>query len=261
MLIDSHCHLDYFQADRDDILARARTAGLGHLLTISTTLEAFPRVREIAETRPGVSCTVGTHPHHADQEPDTTPDHLLTLAQHPKVVGIGECGLDYFYTKSTPANQATVFRTHLRACVEGGYPVVIHARDADEDVAQILREESRGRLTGVLHCFSSGRDLALTGLELGLHISLSGIVTFPKSADLRDIVREVPVDRLLVETDAPYLAPQPYRGKKCEPAMVVETAKVVAELKGVSPEALWAATTENFKTLFPKADTSEALAA
>lgn len=253
MLIDSHCHLDYFEADHADILARARTAGVGHLLTISTTLAGFPGVRAIAEASPHVSCTVGTHPHNADQEPHTSPEELLALADHPKVIGIGECGLDYFYTKSSPENQAKVFRTHLRACVEGGYPVIIHARDADEDMAQILREESQGTLTGVLHCFSSGRDLALTGLDLGLYISLSGIVTFPKSNALREIVREVPVERLLVETDAPYLAPQPFRGKRCEPAMVVETAKVLANLKGLSPAELATQTTANFQALFPRA--------
>jgi TatD DNase family protein len=253
MLVDSHCHLDFpdFVAERDLVIARARAAGIGTMLTIGTRLDQFPGVRAIAETYDDVWCSVGAHPHEAADHLTATAAELAALAAHPRVVGIGETGLDYHYDHSPRELQQQVFRSHIAASRLSGLPLIIHAREADDDVAHMLRE--KGAAAGVLHCFSSGRGLAEAALELGFYISISGIVTFRNADELRAIVRDVPLDRLLVETDAPYLAPVPYRGKRNEPAYVAATAAAVAALKGIAPDALAAATTENFFRLFTKA--------
>jgi TatD DNase family protein len=254
MLIDSHCHLDFpdfAEEGLDAVLARARSRGVRHFLTISTRLTTLPRIKEIAATYEDVSCTIGIHPHNVAEQGVPTVEALIAHADDPNVIGIGESGLDYFYDKSPRDEQAESFRAHCRACVETGLPLVVHARDADEDVAAILREESQGgRLKGILHCFSSGRGLAEAGLDVGFHVSFSGILTFKKSEELREIARDIPLDRLLVETDAPYLAPVPNRGKRNEPAFVADTAKVLAEVKGVSEAEIGDITTRNFLNLF-----------
>ena len=254
MLIDSHCHLDFpdFATDGlDTVLDRARAAGVHRFLTISTRLTTVDKLFAIAGAHEDVSCTIGVHPHNVAEQGVASVETLVELAGKPNVIGIGESGLDYFYDKSPRDEQAESFRNHCRACVETDLPLVVHARDADEDVATILKEESQGgKLRGILHCFSSGRGLAEAGLELGFYISLSGILTFKKSEELRAIARDVPMDRLLVETDAPYLAPTPYRGKRNEPSFVVETAKVLAAEKCVTLEEIGAQTTENFNRLF-----------
>jgi TatD DNase family protein len=255
MLVDSHCHLDFpdFDADRDALVARARAAGVGTMVTISTRVRRFAEIRAIAERYERIYCSIGTHPHNAAEEPDVTTDHLVRIAEDPLVVAIGEAGLDYHYDNSPRDAQAEGFRRHIAAARITGLPLVIHARDADDDIASILTEEAgKGAFPAILHCFSSGRGLAMRGLELGLHVSFSGILTFKRADELRTIASEVPMDRLLVETDAPYLAPVPHRGGRNEPAYVVETAKVLAEVKGISPEAIAAVTTENFFRLFAK---------
>jgi TatD DNase family protein len=257
MLIDSHCHLDFpeLAAEEDAVVARARDAGVGAMLTIGTRLDAFDKVRAVAERHANIWCSVGVHPHEAKEEGQRTPDRLVTLAQHPKVVGIGETGLDYFYEHSPRDEQAASFRAHIAAARQSGLPLIVHTRDADDDTAAILREEMRaGAFTGLIHCFSSGRGVAEVALDLGMSISLSGIVTFKAAEELRGIVRDVPLDRLLVETDAPFLAPIPRRGKRNEPAFVAHTAAKVAELKGISIAELERATTDNFFRLFTKAD-------
>jgi TatD DNase family protein len=253
MLVDSHCHLDFadFAAERDAIIGRAHAAGVGTMLTISTRLDQFPGVRAIAETYPDIWCSVGAHPHEAADHTAATAAELAALAAHPRVVGIGETGLDFHYDLSRRDVQARVFRAHIAASRKTGLPLIIHAREADAEVAQMLREAAPP--PGVMHCFSSGRGLAEAALDLGFYISISGIVTFKNADDLRAIVRDVPLDRLLVETDAPYLAPVPYRGRRNEPAYVAATAAAVAALKGVAPEELAAATTDNFFRLFRKA--------
>ena len=254
MLVDSHCHLDFpdFAAERDAIVARGRAAGVGTMLTISTRLDEFPGVRAIAESDPDIWCSVGVHPHEASGHAATTAEALAALAAHPRVIGIGETGLDFHYDLSPRDVQARVFRAHIAAATATGLPLVIHAREADAEVAQMLREERPP--PGVMHCFSSGRALAEAALDLGFYISISGIVTFKNADDLRAIVRDVvPLDRLLVETDAPYLAPVPYRGRRNEPAYVAATASAVAALKGIAPAELAAATTANFFRLFAKA--------
>ncbi len=256
MLVDSHCHLDFpdLAADLDGVLARARTAGIGTMVTISTRITKAHEVRAIAEARDTVFCTVGIHPHHVADEPETTAAQLVAETAHPKVVGIGESGLDYFYERSPRDVQATSFRAHIAAARETGLPLVVHTRDADEDTAAILREEmDKGAFPGLLHCFSSGAPLARAAVEIGFYISFSGILTFPKSQALRDIAAELPADRILVETDAPYLAPVPKRGKPNEPAYVAHTAKVLAETRGVSEAEIAAQTTDNFFRLFTKA--------
>lgn len=257
MLVDSHCHLDFpdFAGERDAIVARAREAGVGTILTISTRLATFDLVREIAERYDALYCTVGVHPHEADREDDAADAaRLAKLARHPKVIGIGETGLDYYYEHSVRARQQAAFRAHLAAARETGLPVVVHTRDADRDVMALLREEAgKGGVSGLLHCFAASRELAECALELGFYISFSGIVTFKKAEPVRAVAREVPLDRLLVETDAPYLAPVPYRGKRNEPAYVVHTAAVVAAERGLPVEALAEATTDNFFRLFAKA--------
>lgn len=256
MLVDSHCHLDFpdFESELDAIVARADAAGVRAMLTISTRVRQFDRIRAIAERFPNVCCSVGTHPHYAAEERDVPFDEIIRLAGHPKVVAIGEAGLDYFYEKSPIPDQEYGFRRHIRAARETGLPLVIHSRDADEHTARILAEEmARGPFSAVLHCFTGGRDLAARGVELGLYVSFSGVLTFNKSDALRATAAEIPLDRLLVETDAPYLAPMPMRGKRNEPSYVRHTAKALAKTKGVSEAEIARATTENFFRLFSKA--------
>ena len=255
MLIDSHCHLDFpeLAADLDAVLARAREAGVGLMVTISTRVRRFDEIRAIVEAHDNVFCSVGTHPHNAAEEPDVTVADLVKIAQHPKVVAIGEAGLDYHCDHSPRDVQATSFRTHIAAARETGLPLVIHAREADPDIVRILSEETeKGAFPFVLHCFTSGAELARTGLALGGYVSFSGVVTFKKAEALRDIALSVPGERLLVETDAPYLAPVPMRGKPNEPAYVAHTARALASLKGLSEPDFTRLTTDNFFRLFSK---------
>lgn len=255
MLVDSHCHLDFpqFAEERAAVVDRAIAAGVGRMVTISTRVRRFAEVLAIAEAFDAVYCSVGTHPHNAGAEADVTADELVGLAAHPKVVAIGEAGLDYHYDKAPRDLQAQGFRRHIEAARRTGLPLVIHARQADDDMMAILRDETgKGAFPFILHCFSSGPDLAATGVELGGYISFSGIVTFKNSNELRDIARQVPRERLLVETDAPYLAPVPHRGKTNEPAFVAHTAAILGETIGVSSEAIADLTTENFFRLFSK---------
>ena len=256
MLIDSHCHLD-FDGLRDDlpgVLARARGAGVGHAITIGTRVRQFARVQAIAEANEMVSCTVGTHPHNADEEVDIDPGDVVRLADSPHVVGIGEAGLDYVYDNATRDNQHRVFRNHIAIARETGLPLVIHARGADDDVTDVLKEEmGQGAFSAVLHCFTGGTELAWTGIELGFYVSFSGILTFKNSGELRALAAAaLPLDRLLVETDAPYLAPLPHRGRTNEPSYVAHTAAVLAELRGVTNEEIASTTTDNVLRLFPK---------
>jgi TatD DNase family protein len=255
MLIDSHCHLDFpdLKGNRAGLLERARAAGVGLMVTISTRVRRFDEVLGIAEARENVFCSVGTHPHNAAEEPDVTAEDLVRLAQHKKVVAIGEAGLDYHYDNSPRDLQEKGFRTHIAAARETKLPLVIHAREADDDIARILEEETaKGAFPFVLHCFTGGPDLAKRGLALGGYISFSGVLTFKTAENLRSIAKEVPLDRLLVETDAPYLAPEPLRGRTNEPAYVVHTAAKLAAARGLSPDEIAAATTENFFRLFSK---------
>lgn len=255
MLIDTHCHLDFpdFEAERDAIIERAREAGVAQMVTISTRVKRFDTILAIAEKYPNVFCSVGTHPHNADEELDVTADDLVRLSAHPKVVAIGEAGLDYFYDNAPRDAQAEGLRRHIAAARTTGLPLVIHSRSADDDMAAILTEESgKGAFPFLLHCFSSGPDLARVGIELGGYVSFSGILTFPKSEELRDIARTVPRDRMIVETDAPYLAPKPFRGKRNEPAYVAHTAEVLAQAIGVSSEEIAEITTENAFRIFSK---------
>lgn len=260
MLIDSHCHLDMFEEpERSAVVARARAAGVGGMVTIGTRLAASEALRGIAEAH-GVWATVGVHPHHAaeywnESGEGPSPEAIAAETAHPRVVGIGESGLDYFYDTAPRDVQQAGFRVHIRAARMAGLPLVIHARDADADVAEILRDErdGGGDFAFLLHCFSSGRGLAEAALAMGGYVSFSGILTFPRSEELRAIARDVPDDQFLVETDSPYLAPVPLRGKRCEPAYVVHTAAKLAEVRGVSPATLAAQTTENFHRLFSRA--------
>ncbi len=255
MLTDSHCHLDFpdFASELDAVVARAAAAGVGRIITISTRVERHADLVAIAERHPGVFFTVGTHPLQAAEEPDVPVERLVALARHPKCVAIGEAGLDYHYDPAPRDLAARVFRAHIAAARESGLPLVIHSRDADGDMAAILRDEmGRGRFSAVLHCFTSSAALAETGLELGLSVSFSGVVTFKNSEALRAVARDVPLDRMLVETDAPFLAPMPHRGKRNEPAYVAETARVLAALKGVAFEAFAEATSRNVDRLFSK---------
>lgn len=255
MLIDTHCHLDFpdFEAERDEIVARAHAAGVAQMVTISTRVRKFPTILAIAEKYPTVFCSVGTHPHNADEELDVTVDELVRLAQHPRVVAIGEAGLDYFYDNAPREAQAQGLRNHIAAARITGLPLVIHSRSADEDMAAILTEETeKGAFPFLLHCFSSGADLARVGVELGGYVSFSGILTFPKSEELREIAKTVPTDRMLVETDAPYLAPKPFRGKRNEPAYVAHTAAVLAQTLGIGEADMAAVTTENAFRIFSK---------
>jgi TatD DNase family protein len=264
MLVDSHCHLDFpeLAGDFAGVMARATTAGVGTMLTICTQLSRFDGIRAIAEQHDDIWCSVGVHPHEAGEEGVGEPSRLLELAQHPKVVGFGETGLDYYYEHSPRAAQQRSFRAHIAAAREAGLPLIVHTRDADGDTAGILAEEhAKGPFTGLIHCFSSGPELAEKVLDIGFYISISGIVTFNKADALRETVRGLPLERLLVETDAPYLAPVPYRGKRNEPAYVSNTAAKVAALKGIAPGALARVTTDNFFRLFAKAKRPTGMAA
>ncbi|MCF1467763.1 TatD family deoxyribonuclease [Agrobacterium vitis] len=256
MLIDTHCHLDFadFEEERDALVKRAHDAGVKQMVTISTRVAKLPALLELTERYPSVFCSVGTHPNNANEELEIGADDLVRLAEtHEKVVAIGECGLDYFYDTQTPEDQKTGFLRHIEASRRTQLPLVIHSRSADDDMAQILREETaKGAFPFILHCFSAGEALAKTGVELGGYISFSGILTFPKSQELRDIAKDLPMDRLLVETDAPYLAPKRWRGKRNEPSYVVNTAEVLAEVKGVSYADIAAITTDNALRLFSK---------
>jgi len=261
MLVDSHCHLDFpdFSGDLDAIVARAAQAGIGRIVTISTRVRRLSELITIAERFPNVYCSVGTHPHHADEEDGIAPEELIELTGHPKVVALGEAGLDYFYDNGSPQAQARGFRAHIAAARATGLPLVIHTRDADEDCQRILEEEvERGPFRAVLHCYTGGRELAMKAVELGLSISFTGILTFKKSGALRALAAELPADRIMIETDAPYLAPGKFRGKRNEPAYVVEVAKVLAEARGVSLQEISRQTTENFFRLFSKVPPPEA---
>lgn len=260
MLIDSHCHLDFpeFSDDMEGTLFNAKNAGVGRMITISTSIAKYDVYRNIAEQNSNVWFSTGTHPHRAHEEPDTRVDEIISRSEHPKCVAIGEAGLDYHYDKSPRDVAAKVFRTHIDAARRTGLPLVIHSRDADDDMAEILRDEmGKGAFPALLHCFTSSRALARTGIELGLYVSFSGVLTFKNSNELRDIAKEIPLDRVLVETDAPFLAPVPYRGKPNQPAYVVETARVLAEVKGVSEEEIAAQTTTNVLRLFSKMPPSD----
>jgi len=255
MLVDSHCHLEFpdFAPEIDAVMARAKDAGVEVCLSIGTKLETFPRVRETAARFDNVWCSVGVHPQEADKEPLTSAAPLIALTKDPKVVGIGETGLDYYYDHSVRAAQATNFRAHIDAARQTGLPLIVHTRDAEDDTIAILREEmAAGAFSGVLHCFTGTQALADAALDLGFYISASGIMTFKNAEALRAVLKGVPLDRLLVETDSPYLAPIPHRGKRNEPSFVAYTARALAELKGVAFEELAAATSENFFRLFTK---------
>jgi len=255
MLIDSHCHLDYFtDAERPDVIARAKAAGVGEMVTIGVTMSQSRQAIAMAEAAENVWACVGVHPNHAGEEgPVPAPEDIAALAAHPKVIGIGESGLDYFYDKAPKDVQAENFRANIRAARLAGLPLAIHARDADDDIARILAEEREGgHFDFLLHCFSSTRALAEAAVEMGGYISFSGMLTFPKSTEIRAIAADMPLERLLVETDSPYLAPVPFRGKRNEPAHTVHTAKVLAEVLGVTPEALAELTARNFRTLYRK---------
>jgi TatD DNase family protein len=255
MLVDSHCHLDFpdFDQDRDAVVARARAAGVGIMVTISTRVRRFAALKAMASRYEHVYCSVGTHPHYAHEELDITAEELARLAADPMVVAIGEAGLDYHYDNAPREAQAEGFRRHIAAARAMQLPLVVHARDADTDIADILSEEmGKGTFPVVLHCFSSGADLARRGVEVGCYVSFSGILTFKRSDELRAIAAVVPLERLLVETDAPYLAPVPHRGRRNEPAYVVETARVLARAKGIEPDVLATITTDNFLRLFNK---------
>ena len=254
MLVDSHCHLDFpdFADDLDAIVARAAAAGIGRIVTISTRVRRLRELLAIAERFPNVYCSVGTHPHHADEE-EIPADELIELTRHPKIVALGEAGLDYFYQHGSPEAQERGFRAHIAAARSTGLPLVIHTRDADADCARILEDEmTKGSFRGVLHCYTGGPELAMKAISLGLSISFTGILTFKKSQSLRDLAAELPADRIMVETDAPYLAPGKFRGKRNEPAYVVEIARVLAETRGVSLEDIARQTTQNFFRLFSK---------
>ena len=255
MLVDSHCHLDFpdFAAELDAVVARARIAGIGRMVTICTRVRKHAQVLAVAEKFSEVFCSVGTHPHNAHEELDIGAKALIAIAQHPKVVAIGEAGLDYHYDKSPRDAQAQGLRQHIAAARETGLPLVIHSRECDADMTRILQDESgKGAFPAVLHCFTGGRELAMAAVELGHYVSFTGILTFKNSNDLRAIAAALPTDRVLVETDAPYLAPLPYRGKRNEPSYVVETAKALAQARGVSIEEITRQTTENFFRLFRK---------
>lgn len=257
MLVDSHCHLDFeaFEADFDGVLSRATEAGVDTMVTICTRLSEFERIRAIAEAHPNIWCSLGVHPHEAAEEGVSVPDRLIELSAHPRVVGIGETGLDYYYEHSPRAEQQESFRAHIAAARATGLPLIVHTRDADDDTMDILEAESRknGPVSGLIHCFSASSDLAERALALGFYLSFSGIVTFRRAEAVQAVAKLAPLDRMLVETDAPYLAPVPNRGKRNEPAFVRDTAAFVAKLRETTLAELAAATTENFYRLFSKA--------
>ena len=263
MLVDSHCHLDFkdFAEDLDAIVARAEAAGVGRIVTISTRVRRQADLLAIAERFPNVYCSIGTHPHEADEEEGIPASELIERTKHPKVVALGEAGLDYFYQYGSREAQERGFRTHIAAARVTGLPLVIHTREADEDCGRILEEEmSKGPFKAVLHCYTGGRELAMKAIALGLSISFTGILTFKKSDALRALAAELPADRIMVETDAPYLAPGKHRGKRNEPSFVVEVARVLAEAPGVSFEEISRQTTENFFRLFSKVPAAKAAA-
>ena len=255
MLIDSHCHLDYLarDGDLDEVIARARAAGVGAMITICTKLSEFESVRAIAAAHEDIWCSLGVHPHEAAAEGQETPERLIALAAHEEVVGIGESGLDYYYENSPRAAQQVSFRAHIAAARATGLPLIVHSRDADADTAAMLREaHAEAPLTGVIHCFTAGPELARAALEIGFFISVAGVVSFKKAEALRAVLREVPLERLLIETDAPYLAPVPMRGKRNEPAFVAHTAAALARLKDLPLEEVVRMTGDNARRLFSK---------
>lgn len=256
MFIDSHCHLNYkgLVEDQAGVLARARAAGVSGMLSISTRAAEWDDVIGVADRESDVWASVGIHPHDADSHAEVETATLVAKAAHPRVIGIGETGLDYYYDRSDRERQRTSFRNHIAAARESGLPLIVHTRDAEEDTAAILTEEmGKGAFTGVIHCFTASAEFARKALDLGLFISLSGIVTFKNARDLQDTARGLPLERLLIETDSPFLAPVPHRGRPCEPAFVVDTARFAAQLRQLPVEALAEATTANFFTLFAKA--------
>jgi TatD DNase family protein len=255
-LIDSHCHLNYegLVERQAEVLENARRRGVTGFLNISTRKREWRDIIAVAEREPDVWASVGVHPHEADAHPDLGASALIEAAAHPRVIAIGECGLDYYYDKSDRSAQRDRFEAHIEAAQESGLPLVVHTREAEEDTAEILeRAVKERRVSGVLHCFTGSAELARKGLDLGFYVSLSGIVTFKNAQDLQATARWLPADQMLVETDSPFLAPVPHRGQKCEPAFVADTASFVAELRGEDPEAIAEATTANFFKLFAKA--------
>jgi TatD DNase family protein len=264
MLVDSHCHLDFpdFAPELDAVVARAQAADVGHMVTICTRVRRHAQVLAVAERFPNITCSVGTHPHHAHEELDITAEDLIARTSHPKVVALGEAGLDYHYDNSPRDAQSQGFRAHIAAARATQLPLVIHTREADADCARILEDEmGKGAFPAVLHCYTGGPELARRAVALGCYIGFTGIVTFKNSTALRAIAEELPADRFLVETDAPYLAPLPYRGKRNEPSYVVEVAKMLAEVRGVSFEDIARQTTDNFFKLFSKVPRAAAVAA
>lgn len=264
MLVDSHCHLNFkdFEGDLDEVILRARQANVGMMQTICTKMHEFDTIHTIAKRYPNIYCSVGVHPHEADKHEMVTVDQLVECTKHPKVIGLGETGLDFFYEHSPRKEQEESFRRHIEAARITGIPLIIHTRNAEEDTIRILRDEmGKGSFKGLIHCFTSTKYLADFVLEIGFFISISGIISFKKSNDLRAVVKTVPVERLLIETDAPYLAPVPHRGKRNEPSFVKETNKIVAELKNIDEESCARITTENFFRLFDKAKPEAALCA
>lgn len=262
MLVDSHCHLDFpeLAADADAVVARARAAGVGTIVTISTRLNRIADVLETAERFPDVYCSVGVHPHEVETEAGIQPEQIAGLTAHEKVIGIGETGLDFYYENSPREIQKTVFRAHIAAARQTGLPVIVHTRNADADTAEILAEEmGQGAFAGLIHCFSSGPELLRSVLDLGFYVSIAGIVTFKNANALRETVRQIPLDRLLLETDAPFLAPVPKRGKPNEPAYLAHTAEFLSELFGTDRDTLAMRTTENFFALFRKAKQANAV--
>ena len=255
LAVDSHCHLDFDGMDEQlpAVLARAEAAGVGLMVSISSRVHRFDRLLRIAEDNPSVFCTVGTHPHNAHEEPEVTAAQLAELARHPRCVGIGEVGLDYHYDFSPRAAQAEGFRVHIDAAIETGLPLVIHSREAEDDTMAILAAgQGRGSFTPLLHCFTSHRRLADFAVEMGGYVSFSGILTYKTAADLRETAAALPLDRILVETDSPYLAPVPYRGKPNEPAYLIKTLETLAEVRGLTPAEMARITSDNFFRLFAK---------
>jgi len=261
MLVDSHCHLDFpaLAEEGDAVIERARAAGVGAMQTIGTSLASFDRVLAIVDSHPGVWCSIGVHPHRAAKERIEDPRPLLARLGHPKVIGIGESGLDYYYDHSPRDVQAEVFRAHIAAARTSGLPLIVHSRDADRETIAILEHEmAQGSFSGVVHCYSSSPELGVQAVDLGLYLGIGGILTFKRSEELRRTVRDLPLERLLLETDAPYLAPEPFRGKRNEPAYVARVAARLAEIKGISVAEVERATTANFFRLFGKAQAPDA---